>query len=273
MSYYTFFTVPHDYRDSRDDATLQRSLENGKMSIAKDKSMLKAAMIDAYYKEDFTEATKSIGWTWDSLIMDMTLVENYDMALYARSLKDGVASFNHADCDDKYQIEENIKRNKEQLANAYGDLLCLSRVRFKDDDDHSDVAHTESDYLLYDYQTSINNIIRQVRDIIEENSKFQLWLDCWDSKETEGERYDREHPEESETGDAQEDVGEEYHPMELKTNTAQDNEKSDAMQTPSEANPMLSDDKMELPKKSGKCPVDTRELSIENGEMRVKTNI
>ncbi len=234
MSYYTFFTVPHDYRDSRDDATLQRNLENRKMSIAKGKSMLKAAMIDAYYKEDFTEATKSIGWTWDSLIMDMTLAENYDMALYARSLKDGVASFNHADCDDKYQIEEDIKRNKEQLANAYGDLLCLSRVRFKDDDDHSDVAHTESDYLLYDYQTSINDIIHRVRDIIEENSKFQLWLDCWDSKETEGERYDREHPEESETGDAQ------------------DNEKSDAMQTPSEANPMLSDDKMELPKRAAR---------------------
>ena len=224
MSYYTFFTVPHDYRDSRDEVTLQRNLENIKMSIAKDKNMLRAAMIDAYYKEGFAEATKSIGWTWDSLIMGMTLAEDYDMALYARSLKDGVVSYNHAGCDSKYQIEEDIKHNKEQLAQAYGDLLCLSRVRFKNDDDHIDVAHTESDYLLYDYQNSINDIIQRAQDIIEENSKFQLWLDCWDSKETEDERYDREHPEEA--------------------NHEKDSE----------------------------CPIDTRELSVEN-DNGVKPNI
>lgn len=263
MSYYTFFTVPHNYRDSRDDATLRRNLTDRKMSIAEDKSMFKAAMIDAYYKEDFLGADKILKWIWNSLIMNLTLAEDYDVALYTRSLKDGVASFNHADCDSKYQIEEDIRRNKEQLADAYGDLLCLSRVRFKDDDKHSDVAHTESDYLLYEYQNHINDIIRRAQDIIEENSKFQLWLDCWDSKETEDERYDREHPEESKDDDTPEDANEEY-PTESRTNKLESKRPYDAM---------LSDDKMELPEKNNECPIKTRELPVENGQMKVKTNI
>lgn len=92
----------------------------------------------------------------------------------------------------------------------FGDLLCLSRVRFKNDDEHSDAAHTESDYLLYDYQNHIDDIIGRVQDIIEENSKFQLWLDCWDSKETEDEKYDREHQKESKIDSTLEDTDEEY---------------------------------------------------------------
>lgn len=210
MSYYTFFTVPYNYRDSRDEATLRHDLEDKKLSIARDKIMLKAAMIDAYYKENFAEANNILNWAWKSLLVDLTRAEDYDMALWARSLNNGVAPYNHADCDSKYQIEEDIRCNKEQLAYVFGDLLCLSRVRFKNDDEHSDVAHTESGYLLYDYQNRIDDIIGRVQDIIEENSKFQLWLDCWNSKETEDEKYDREHQKESKIDSTLEDTDEEY---------------------------------------------------------------
>lgn len=200
MSYYTYFTIPKNYRDSRDENAIKRDMGVREMSLKRSKNELRAAMIDAYYSKSYKESANLINIVWSGIIYDMTTIENYNTALWARELKDGSTEYNHANCDSLYEVQDNLQDDQNTLDTLYGDLLCLSRVRFKDESDYTDDPHTERDYLLYEYQNKITDIIDNAQSIIEEMSKYKIWIDCWDTKKTETEleeEYEKAHPEES----------------------------------------------------------------------------
>lgn len=237
MSYYTYFTVPKDYRDNRDEKTIKRVMKFRETSLKRSKNELHAAMIDAYYSKSYKEAAELIDTIWSRIIYDMIDIENFDTALWARELENGTAAYNNANCNYICAVQDDLQRDQNVLDSLYGELLCLSRIKFKDDSEYSDVPHTEEDYLLYEYQNKINDLIDNAQDLIEEMSKYKIWLDCWDSKETDDDRYNKEH---------QEDIKD-------------DNNKTDTMQIQDEVNI--------------NCPIETRELTLENGKISVKTNI
>lgn len=183
MSYYTFFYPDKTKLPPKEKLVEQMNKCVKRLNRAEE--MFTAAMIDAYYKSNATEADECIHQFYNEMIQCMTEKSklNYDLMSVDED-NDGVA-INYAEANSEYEIKSDIELNNKIKLDCYKHLLSLTRIRFVPDERYSDTAKIEGDYLLNEYQENISDIIESLDESCDDIAKDEFMLANFNTKKTE----------------------------------------------------------------------------------------
>lgn len=197
MSYYTHFYPKKGLYNEKNLSIeeINREISQRRDSIERTKMLLKGEAVSAYYSETTRDAMSKLVYLFHSLEWDYEQINKYEWAITIDSdMKEYKSvAINHANCDSKYELQDRIDDTKKYVLGLLRNLIILTRVKFippkKDEDGYwrHDGEQTEMEYLMGEYQFKIDEILESLEEAMEEMSKNQFMLDCFDGHKGEAE--------------------------------------------------------------------------------------
>lgn len=206
MSYYTYFYPKKDLYNERgfSEKELSNEIKKKENCITEYRMQIKAEMISAYYDNDTKNAIDSLRFLWNYYIFNLEELNKLEWAYQIQSdlkeYNDGAVAINHANCNSRYSLEDDILSYKSSISNLFADLVVLSRIKFvpkhKDNDRNNyyidDDSDDEMSYLRYKYQKEIDDILDSAYEIEFEISQKQFMLDSYEDHLTEEQLCEKE---------------------------------------------------------------------------------
>lgn len=185
MSYYTrFYPDKSKYLEKYDDPkVVSNKIEQDQRSIDKYRTYIKAAMVDAYYKERVEDAANSIYTYWWLLKDSLYEKETLDWILTVISSKEEkpYVEMNHAQCNSEYELKDSIESYDDMITDTFCRLLVLSRVKYSSEEGNV------MEYLQYEYQNKIDEILDTITDCVLDKCKDEFMLENFSRKFNEDE--------------------------------------------------------------------------------------
>lgn len=159
------------------------ALEDFSVKIQRNKSLLYSSMIDAYYETSsesrFNKIYSNAIYLFCTL-RDKELLETCEALLENEYISYMFASFNF---DANEYVESLDVKCQEEISK----LVVLSSVKFKKEDNYSDTAKTEMEYLRYDYIKEIDDIIDSMEDFMYSYAFSKVALDYCEPEDNDKE--------------------------------------------------------------------------------------
>lgn len=189
MSYYHYFKLKKDSKYNSDEYPNKWKFRVDNSS--RDKTLLKASMINSYYEPNLEKKLTEISVRVK--MITYSIVESCTES-YVKEIKQSGELYRNRPRDE-YEMERLIEEYEDKIDSIIESLLILATVRFVPDDTYSDTPKNEMDYLKCDYINRVEEEIEYLEDISCDYAfaKFAT-EEC--TRETEDERYNKEHPNE-----------------------------------------------------------------------------
>lgn len=204
MSYYQFFYPDiHKYNpDNLSPEDIQHRISDLDDSIASTGLSIRLKMINCYY-HGVEQSVNFLSMLWEHFIDLLKQKDSLETISWITSDLNEYSSvaINHARCDSKYQLQEDIESNVSSLNSSFERLALLAAIRpfnaLEEQNSRSRLSgrdeerlrEQESDYLLNDLQDRITEIFDAASDTVSELSRSQFMLDNFDTHKSEDDLY------------------------------------------------------------------------------------
>lgn len=189
MSYYHFFKLKEDSKYNTDEYPNKWKFKSD--NSPREKILLKATMVNAYYEPSIDKKLDEISVR--VRMIAYSLVDSCTIS-YVKEIKESGELCRNRPQDD-YHMQSLIEDYENHLNSIIERLLILATVRFVPDEKYSDTPKNEMDYLKYDYIKQVEEEIDYLEDVVYDYA-FAKFVTEECTRETEDERYNREHPNE-----------------------------------------------------------------------------
>lgn len=227
MSYYQFFYPDiHKYNpDNLSPEDIQRCISGLNDTLDSVRLSIRLKMINCYY-HDVESSVNFLSMLWERFVELLKQKDRLETISWITSDLDEYQSvaINHAQCDSKYQLEEDIESYTSSLNKGFQKLALLAAIRpfnaIEEQSSHSRLSsrdeerfrEQESDYLLNELQERITEVFDAAVDIVSELSRSQFMLDNFDTHKSEDDLYQEEqqkkNPEQSDEADKTDEADE-----------------------------------------------------------------
>lgn len=191
MSYYTYFKPKKDETYTSEE--LNNKIKKYRKDMKEQALIIKLMLIDAYYKEDVRDIISNIQFYFGIYKWECMEANRLEWISYANSELDkyGEVAINHANCDNKESLQEDINSTNEYIDKQFEELMILTRIKFSNDSKEYN-NQTFNDWLKSSYISDIEEVLNAVEELSESIAKKQFMLDNFDTKETEEEHLNKE---------------------------------------------------------------------------------
>lgn len=207
MSYYTYFKPTEEYLKQYSKEYLEKEIKKFRTYKTEERSKLVLSAIAAYYSFngltifDKDENSFTGGFTMKieslyqlisrrlrSYIYAAKTLEDYETRLSVLEDSEHELYYNHFD-KDEYDLQETVDEFEEKINSDTLEICTLCMAKFVPDNKYSDTPKTDYDYIRCDFRNRVEECLESLDYLIEEYVKADTLLKCYDSKETESERY------------------------------------------------------------------------------------